>query len=175
MLDILQIMCFNDFVKVKGGVRMKKNARYITGLLDLLIIISAFVLPMWSCSAYSYYYGSMNTDTTTIKLLNESMYNEEILHFCLLGSFLILFVSAVLSLTNKSLNVTRWTQFIASIIVAIMYFSIHIEIFSLIADITCELNFLGLVVVVICIANAVISFTCLKNNEEHKKENENVL
>lgn len=159
-----------------GGVYMKRNARYITGVLDLIITISAFVLPIWNCYAFSYYYGRMNTDVTTIYLLGEGMYNDEILKLCLFGSYLVLIVSAILSLTNKSLNITRWTQFVASSIIAIMYSAVHIEIFSLIADISCELNFLGFLVIVVCVVNAVISITCLKNNKEDLKENDgNVL
>lgn len=163
---------------------MKKNARFITGVIDLIIVISAFIIPIWDYTRPTYFFGYKtggytHDNITTIELFDESMYYDEILHIFLVIAFVLLIVSAVLSFTNKKLNISKIIQGVSSIVVAVMYLLVHIEVFSLLSDYrSCELSAMGFLVVLLCIANAAISFKFvneekIENNIE--KEEANVL
>lgn len=147
---------------------MKKNMNIVTGVIDFIIVASAFILQTWSYASggylniFSWDWGSM----TTIELLGENIYFIEILLIALIGSFGVLVLSGVFMFMKKKINLTKKLQAIASIVVVCFYFAVHIGIFEFRSDYSiCELNAIGYGVVVICIINAVLSFALVKENE----------
>ena len=68
---------------------MKKNMNIVTGVIDFIIVASAFILQTWSyakggyMNIFSWDWGSMST----LELLGENIYFNEILLVALVGAF----------------------------------------------------------------------------------------
>lgn len=178
MLDTPQIMCNNE--NTKGGEQMKKNMNIVTGVIDFIIVASAFILQTWSyakggyMNIFSWDWGSMST----LELLGENIYFNEILLVALVGAFGALVLSGFSMFKKKKINQMKIVQGIASIVVVCTYIAVHLGVFEFISDYSiCELNSTGLVVVIICIVNAVLSFALVKESDviSQPQVNENTI
>lgn len=178
MLDRPQIMCDNEDDKEVSIV--KKKMGLITGIIDLCIVASVVVLPIWSyasggySSIFSWDWGNM----TTLELLDKRIYDKEILLVALLAAYVLLVLSAIFMFKKEKINLMKNLQAIASIVVVCMYVAVHIGIFSFMSDYSiCELNPIGLGVVAVCAANVVLSFAFVKEKAivEQPKSVENTI
>ena len=159
---------------------MKKNMNIVTGVADLMIVASAFLLQTWSYASggyrniFSWDWGTMST----LELLGENIYFIEILLVALVGAFGALVLSGIFMFTKKKINQMKIVQGIASIVVVCAYIAVHFGIFEFRSDYSiCELNGTGLVVVIICIVNAVLSFALVKESDiiSQPQANENTI
>lgn len=145
---------------------MKKNANIITGVIDLIVVISAFVFPTWDYAVggygniYSWDWGSGSTIAAFSEI---SYYDDAIAKILMVVSFLCLIISAIMMFQKKQFKVFKIVQTVASFIIPIVYFLYHISVFSHIADYAiCELNGLGFLMVAVCVANAVLTLVFVK-------------
>lgn len=168
MLDILQIMCLNDDIRRWYDMKKQINANIVTAVLNIIIVFSSLFLNIWSYASggygnlYSWRWGEMST----IGLFNKGMYNDEILIFSLVVSFVSLIACAILNFQNKKTLLTKKIQIIGSIIIVIMFALVHIGVFEFYSDYSiCELNTMGFIVIGICVINTVLSTVFLKKEK----------
>lgn len=154
---------------------MKKYANIVTAIINIIIVASIFILKTWDYTWISLYYGLRYDKITTIELFNE-LY-AKIVCICIISSMFALVASSALIFIKKNINIAKVVQSLASVVIAVMYFLVHIKVFSLIADYcVCKLNASGFIVVLLCIANAVLSMAFVKEKINNiAKEDENVL
>lgn len=155
---------------------MKKNANIITGVIDLIVVISAFVFPTWDFAEggygniYSWDWGSGSTIAAFSEI---TYYNDGFAKILMIASFICLVVSAFMMFSKKNIKIFRIIQAVASIVIPIVYFLYHISAFDHVADYAiCELNGMGFLMVVVCVVNAVLTMMFVKEENSTKEEQE---
>ena len=130
------------------------------------------ILPTWDYGKGGYgniFSWDWGTASTIGIFLEDLFYDDVIAKILLIFSLIVLIASAVLLFQKKKIKICKIMQAVAAVIISIIYFLYHISLFTSIADYAiCEMNALGFIVVVVCIADAVISFVLVDENMNQK-------
>lgn len=153
---------------------MKKNANIITGIIDLIVVVSAFIFPTWDYAEggygniYSWDWGSGSTIAAFSEI---TYYNDGLAKILMIASFICLVASAFMMFSKKNIKIFRIIQAVASIVIPIVYFLYHISAFDHVADYAiCELNGMGFLMVAVFVVNAVLTMVFVKEENSTKEE-----